>query len=89
MEVTKCLRCGSSPATITYPSMIGAAARCECSNPGCRLYSPDRYGRQEQKVEDTSAIDTPKGYTVNVDEEADTAPRPVFLWCTHHYDFGD
>ena len=89
MDVMKCLRCGSSPATVTYPSMIGAAARCECSNPECRLYSPDRYGQAVENVEETRVIDVPKDYTVNVDEEVDTAPRPVFLWCTHHHDFGD
>lgn len=88
MDVMKCLNCGSSPATITYPVMIGAAARCECSNPSCRLYSHDRYGQAEE-VPDAGAIEAPKGYTVNVDEEVDTAPRPVFLWCTHHHDFGD
>lgn len=88
MDVMKCLNCGSSPATITYPMVMGAAARCECSNPGCRLYSAERYAPAQEVVE-TRAIEPGEGYTVNVDQEADQAPRPVFLWCTHHYDFGD
>ena len=88
MDVMKCLNCGSSPATITYPMVMGAAARCECSNPSCRLYSPERYAPIEEAPE-AGAIAASEGYTVNVDPAADAAPRPVFLWCTHHYDFGD
>jgi hypothetical protein len=100
MDVMKCLRCGTSPAWITYPMMTGAAASCECSNPQCTYYSPGRWAEVQEVAEapqapaqivpPTRAISDWALYTGRVEVDGEEAlSKPAFIWCTHHHDFGD
>lgn len=73
--MSKCIECGTSPV---YISFLG---KCECSNPQCKLYSKELYPPAE-----ANTIPPPPPNHEEVDEE----PRsPLYIWATHHHDFGD
>lgn len=77
--MNNCIECGTSPA---YISFLG---KCECSNQHCKFYSRDLYP-PPVNVATTPTIPAPPSNSSN-DEEPELSP--MYLWATHHHDFGD
>lgn len=73
--MNKCIECGNSPA---YISFFG---KCECSNPLCNLYSKDLYPLSE-------AVTIPPPEPT-YEDDVDESRSPLYIWATHHHDFGD
>lgn len=83
MEVyrEKCPNCGTSPCHIPFL----AGGKIECSNPQCKLYSEDLYPRPktEEKTDKSNHPAQDDGVSY------ESVDGPVYLWSTHHNDFGD
>ena len=75
----KCPSCGTSPCHISFLGNV------ECSNPACKSYSEDLFPmpKPEEKTDKQNhpAQDDGVSYESN--------DGPVYLWSTHHNDFGD
>ena len=75
-ELNTCPHCGGTPVRIVMSPGLGRE-RYECTTELCPNYS-----RQL-----SLSFEDPEPQVQAVQEEPER-PRPVYLWCTHHYDFG-
>jgi hypothetical protein len=79
---TYCTKCNTTPAYISY------LGNCECSNPTCEFYSRDLY--PPSVISSVAATDPPPPrLDQNEAGEEEIEHSPVYLWATHHHDFGD
>ncbi len=80
--MNKCIECGTTPA---YISFMG---KCECSNTNCKFYSRDLY--PPPVVNSSRPTDpAPPNQDYNKMEDEETEMSPMYIWATHHHDFGD
>ena len=79
---TNCIKCNTTPAYISY------FGNCECSNPTCEFYSRDLYP-PPASVSSVNSDPQPPRTDQNETGEKEVEHSPVYLWATHHHDFGD
>lgn len=79
---THCIKCNTTPAYISY------FGNCECSNPTCEFYSRDLYP-PPASVSSVNSDPQPPRTDQNETGEEEVEHSPVYLWATHHHDFGD